>query len=280
MASARLVALVTDFSSKIGAAIANRLAISGYTVYGGCIESGEAAYATFERLDLDITDEDSVENAITELIKLEARIDLLVNTAELKLMPAGAEESSIEQAKALFDINFFSMVRMIRAVVPVMRTQRYGRIVNLGPALSGVPLPYFVNYSASKYAVKGYSHALDHELRNHGIRVSVVEPGFIKTLLDDSCVEPDFRLLAYEHVESILANRLHPALQHADAPDVVARAVVRAATSKRPKLRYTAGSTSGRLSLLRALNSEAHVRTDGEECLRQVSGGRSLDRLH
>lgn len=278
MAPARLVALITDVSSGIGTAIATRLAIAGYKLYGACIESAGALPATFKKLDLDVSDENSVKNAIIKLIELEARIDLLVNTAELQLMPAGAEEISIKQAKALFDLNFFSMVRMVHAVLPVMRIQGYGRIINLGPALGGVPLPYFGAQSASKYAVKAYSHAPDHELRRNGIRVSVIEPGFIKTFLDHCHVEPDSRSLAREHIESSLANRLHQALQAADDPDVVARAVVRAATSKRPKLRYTAGSTPARLSLLRALSSEAQLKVESEGCNRQESNGRSMDR--
>ena len=109
-------------------------------------------------------------------MRLEGRIDLLVNNAGFGVAPAGAEESSIEQAQAIFDTNFFGIVRMTRAVVPHMRRQGSGRIINIGSVLGFLPMPYGALYSATKHAVEGYSESLDHELRTRGIRVSVIEP--------------------------------------------------------------------------------------------------------
>src|SRR5207249_11474252 len=98
--------------------------------------------------------------------------------------PAGAEESSIEQARAIFDTNFFGIVRMTRAVVPQMRRQGAGRIVNIGSVFGFLPAPYMALYAATKHAIEGYSESLDHELRMKGIRVSVSKPATTKTQFD------------------------------------------------------------------------------------------------
>src|SRR5512143_4220078 len=105
--------------------------------------------------------------------------------------PAGAEESSIAQAQSIFDTNFFGIVRMTRAVVPHMRRQGAGRIINIGSVLGFLPMPYMALYAATKHAIEGYSESLDHELRTMGIRVSVVEPAYTNTPFDAQLLEPD-----------------------------------------------------------------------------------------
>ena len=119
-------------------------------------------------LSLDVTRDESVEALVREVIQREGRIDLLVNNAGFSVAPGGAEESSIEQAKSIFDTNFFGIVRMTRAVVPHMRKQGSGRIINMGSVLGILPMPYGALYSATKHAVEGYSESLDHELRTQG----------------------------------------------------------------------------------------------------------------
>jgi short-subunit dehydrogenase len=105
--------------------------------------------------------------------------------------PAGAEENSIEQARSIFETNFFGIVRMTRAVVPYMRKQRAGCILNIGSVLGFLPMLYATLYSATKHAVAGHSEALDHELRRMGIRVSVIEPAYINTPFDANFMKPD-----------------------------------------------------------------------------------------
>ncbi|MFI8482968.1 oxidoreductase [Pseudomonas sp. NPDC078700] len=252
MTSNSPVALVTGASSGIGEATAKRLAQAGYKVYGTSRRSTLANQSVFSMLALDVTDDESVSAAVGELIRLEGRIDLLVNNAGFGIAPAGAEESSIEQAQALFDTNFFGMVRMTRAVVPHMRRQGNGRIINIGSILGVVPMPYIALYVASKHAVEGYSEALDHELRTRGIRVAVIEPAFTKTQFEANNIEPDATLDEYRTVRASLAKVFSQSMASADDPDVVAKVVVKAVGAARPKLRYTAGGTAGRLSLLRA----------------------------
>ena len=126
------IALVTGASSGIGQASAELLAKAGYKVYGTSRRGAQPGQRSFAMLPLDVTSDESVEAAVKELIRLEGRIDLLVNNAGFGVAPAGAEESSIEQAKAIFETNFFGLVRMTRAVVPHMRRQGNGRIINIG----------------------------------------------------------------------------------------------------------------------------------------------------
>ena len=135
------------------------------------------------------------------------RIDVLLNNAVL-VSPAGAEESSIEQARSIFDTNFFGIVRMTRAVVPHMRRQGGGRIINIGSVLGLLPAPYMALYAASKHAIEGYSESLDHELRTRGIRVSVIEPAYTKTQFEANLLEADAKLDEYREVRAALGERL------------------------------------------------------------------------
>ena len=116
-------ALVTGASSGIGEATAQRLAMAGYKVYGTSRRGAQAGKRSFEMLPLDVTSDESVEAAVREVMRLDGRIDVLVNNAGFGVAPAGAEESSMEQARSIFDTNFFGIVRMTRAVVPHMRHQ-------------------------------------------------------------------------------------------------------------------------------------------------------------
>lgn len=245
------VALVTGASSGIGEATAKRLAAAGYTVYGTSRRSAQVGQRPFPMLALDVTDDASVEAAISELLRREGRIDLLVNNAGFGIAPAAAEESSIEQAQAIFDTNFLGIVRMTRAVVPHMRQQGSGRIINIGSILGVQPMPFTALYAASKHAVEGYSEALDHELRTRGIRVSVIEPAYTKTQFEANNVEPDMKLDEYHEVRANLAKVVSQAMANADEPIVVAEVVLQAARAERPKLRYTAGKTAGQLQFLR-----------------------------
>ncbi|SFS14130.1 Short-chain dehydrogenase [Dyella sp. OK004] len=245
------VALVTGASSGIGEATAQRLAKAGYKVYGTSRQGGQAGRRMFDMLPLDVTRDESVEAVVKEVLRRHGRIDLLVNNAGFGVAPAGAEESSIEQAKAIFETNFFGLVRMTRAVVPHMRRLGSGRIINIGSVLGFLPMPYGALYAATKHAVEGYSESLDHELRTRGIRVSVIEPAYTKTKFDANFLAPDAKLDEYLDVRVLLDKVLKEVMASADEPSVVADVVLEAATATRPKLRYTAGGLANRLRLLR-----------------------------
>jgi NAD(P)-dependent dehydrogenase (short-subunit alcohol dehydrogenase family) len=245
------IALVTGASSGIGEATAQRLAAAGYIVFGTSRRGAQGGARNFQMLPLDVTDDASVRAAVDEVIRREGRIDLLVNNAGFSVAPAGAEESSIEQARAIFDTNFFGIVRMTRAVVPHMRVQGGGRIINIGSVLGFLPAPYMALYAATKHAIEGYSESLDHELRTRGVRVSVIEPAYTATRFDANLLEADSKLDEYRQARMVVREKVKAAVEGADDPAVVAEVVLKAAGAERPKLRYTAGALATRLRLLR-----------------------------
>jgi len=244
------IALVTGASSGIGQATAELLARTGYKVYGTSRRGGDASGRSFAMLTLDVTSDESVDAAVHTLMQAEGRIDLLVNNAGFGVAAAGAEESSISQAQAIFDTNFFGIVRMTRAIVPHMRRQGVGRIINIGSVLGFLPMPYMALYSATKHAVAGYSESLDHELRTLGIRVSVVEPAYINTPFDANLMRPDAPLDVYRDIRSAVEKRVKEVLVGADGPHVVADIVLKAAIAVHPKIHYAPG-LARRMRLLR-----------------------------
>jgi NAD(P)-dependent dehydrogenase (short-subunit alcohol dehydrogenase family) len=245
------IALVTGASSGIGEATAQRLAAAGYKVYGTSRRGAQAGKRSFEMLPLDVTSDESVEAVVSEVMRRDGRIDVLVNNAGFGVAPAGAEESSLDQARSIFETNFFGLVRMTRAVVPHMRTQGSGRIINIGSVLGFLPMPYGALYSATKHAVEGYSESLDHELRTRGIRVSVIEPAYTKTPFDANFMEPDAKVDAYREARAGMIKRVAEVMATAEPPGVVADTVLKAANGARPKVRYSAGRLANRLRLLR-----------------------------
>jgi NAD(P)-dependent dehydrogenase (short-subunit alcohol dehydrogenase family) len=231
-------ALVTGASSGIGEATAKRLSAAGYKVFGTSRRGARAGEQSIEMLTLDVTSVQSVEAAVGEVMRRAGRIDLLVNNAGFGVGLAGDEESSVAQAQAIFDTNFFGTVRMTRAVVPHMRRQGTGRIINIGSGLGIVPMPYMAVYSASKHAIEGYSESLDHELRTRGIRVVVIEPGVTKTPFDANLLKPDSKIDEYHAIRAALNKRYEEMVAAGDHPVAVAEVVLKAANAPRPKLRY------------------------------------------
>ena len=245
------IALVTGASSGIGAATAERLAKAGYKVFGTSRRGAQVGKRSFEMLPLDVTNDESVEAAVSEVVRCDGRIDLLVNNAGFGVAPAGAEESSLDQARSIFETNFFGLVRMTRAVVPHMRRQGSGRIINIGSVLGFLPMPYGALYAATKHAVEGYSESLDHELRTRGIRVSVIEPAYTKTPFDANFMQPDAKLDEYRAARAGMSKRVNEVMATAEPPGVVADTVLKAANAAHPKIRYTAGRLANRLRMLR-----------------------------
>lgn len=251
--SPRPLALVTGASSGIGEAVAIAFAEAGYDVVGTSRNSaGTVSPVGVTLLDLDVGSDDSVAALVDDVMGRFGRIDVLVNNAGIGAGGA-AEESSVEQARRVFDVNFFGLIRMTKAVLPHMRAQGEGRIINVSSVLGFVPVPFGALYAASKHAVEGYSESVDHEVRQHGVRVLLVEPGFTKTSFDANIVPPAVSLAAYaddrRSAEAVLAE----SMVSGDEPSVVAATIVRAATDAKPKLRYPAGRQAKQLTLLRRI---------------------------
>lgn len=244
------VALVTGASSGIGEATARALRTAGYQVFGTYRKVPERRIDGIEYIQCDVSSDASVAAAVATVTRAAGRIDLLVNNAGIGLV-AGAEESSVEQAKALFDVNFFGAVRMTQAVLPVMRRQRGGRIVNLSSILGVIPSPYSALYSATKHAMEGYFESLDHEVRTLGVRTILIEPAYTRTAFEGNVLHADRKQDAYASARTRAESHLRKVMQHADTPETVAQVVARAAQAANPQLRYTAGGVAKRVSLLR-----------------------------
>src|SRR4051812_48616775 len=246
----RLVAIVTGASGGIGEATARGLHAAGYRVFGTSRRAPATRSSGIEYLVCDVTSDESVQAAVGEVLSKAGRIDLLVNNAGVGLI-GGAEESSLEQAKSLFDVNLFGVIRLTKAVLPVMRRQRAGRIVNISSVLGLIPAPFMALYGASKHAVEGYSESLDHEIRGSGIRVVLVEPAYTRTSFDGNAYRADQELEVYQSARSNAEGVIRDAMKVADSPELVADAVVKACTTSNPDRRYTAGRAARQVSLLR-----------------------------
>ena len=194
-------------------------------------------------LALDVRDDDSVRACVDRVLTENGRLDVLVNNAGVG-MEGAVEETSLDEIRAVLETNFLGAVRMMRAVLPIMRKRRSGRIINIGSAAGFLPMPYSAAYCASKHALRGFSESLDHEVRGFGIRVSVIEPGFVRT----DMVEHSF--LAAAPFEPYISARSNPArafrqqMAQGVDPDVVARTVLQAATEKDPRVRYLPDGTA------------------------------------
>ena len=172
------IAVVTGGTSDIGKETALYLAKNGCTVYE--LSRRAEGVAGLHHISADVTDETSVRRAVEQIVQEAGRIDILVNNAGFGISGA-VEFTDTEEAKRQFDVNFFGMVRMNRAVIAVMRKQGGGRIVNLSSVAAPVPIPFQTYYAASKAAINSYTMALANELRPFGITVSAVMPGDIHT---------------------------------------------------------------------------------------------------
>lgn len=244
------VIVVTGVSSGIGRATAEKFVEKGCQVFGTVRNAAKAqAIPGVVLIEMDIRDDASVQQGIQTILAQAKRIDVLVNSAGVTLLGA-TEETSIAEAKTLFDTNLFGLLRMMQAVLPHMRAQRAGRIVNVSSVLGFLPAPYMGLYSASKHAVEGLSETLDHEVRQFGIRVALVEPSFTKTNLDLNAPHAAAALSAYDSERGIVSQAIQKNVQNAPAPDGVASTIVDAALSAW-KMRRTPRGEASLLAKLR-----------------------------
>ena len=243
-------AVVTGASSGIGRATAEALARAGFTVFGTSRKFSTDGPKGVSMLTCDVTDDGSVASLVSAVLTKSGRIDLLVNNAGVAMF-GGAEESSVSQSQALFDVNLFGLMRMTNAILPAMRQRGEGRIINIGSILGLVPAPYSAHYSAVKHAVEGYSESLDHEVRAFNIRISVIEPAFVRTVFDQNGLEPDSVMKVYDQARAGVGALLRDVMPKADPPEVVAEVVLKAATDIHPRRRYTAGKAARQVSMLR-----------------------------
>ncbi len=244
------VALITGASSGIGLLTAQALRRRGYRVFGTSRKPLADTADGAEMLVCDVTDDASVQSAVAEVMRRAWRIDLLVNNAGFGV-EGPAEESSIAQVHSLFDTNFYGLVRMTNAVLPNMRAQGSGRILNVGSVAGIVPMPFGSYYAATKHAIEGYSESLDHEVRGFGIRVAVIEPAATRTSFESSTIPSDKPNAVYAASRAKYKVAFDKAMTAAVAPDGVAETIVLAAQDSAPRLRYPSGKQARQLSFVR-----------------------------
>jgi NADP-dependent 3-hydroxy acid dehydrogenase YdfG len=255
--------LVTGCSSGIGRATAERLAGAGHTVYATArrLESIEDLAASgCKTLSLDVTDEASMQAAVAAVEAAEGAVGALVNNAGYS--QSGAVESvSMEKLRSQFETNVFGLVRMCQLVLPGMRRQRRGRIVNISSMGGRLVFPGGGAYHATKYSVEALSDALRFEVRGFGVDVSIIEPGLITTEFGNTAagslegtgeaMDSDDAYATFNGTVGAATKAVYegPMRHLGGGPDAVAKAIEKAITARRPKTRYVV-TPSARLAIL------------------------------
>ena len=244
------VVLVTGVSSGIGRATAQMFATQGCQVFGTVRNLSNASpLPGVQLVEMDVSNEDSVRRGIQCVMNSAQRIDVLVNNAGVAMLGA-AEETSIDEAKWMFDTNVFGILRTSQAVLPHMRAQRSGRIVNVSSVLGFLPAPYMGLYSATKHAVEGMSETMDQEVRQFGVRVSLVEPGFTKSNLDTNAPQVHNKIPAYDGERELVSQAIAKNVGTAPGPYGVATTIVTAALGSW-RMRHTPKGQASLLAKLR-----------------------------
>ncbi len=239
--------LITGCSTGIGRATALRLASRGHNVYASArkLEAiRDLGDAGCKIVALDVCDEASMRAAVEQIAAKEGAVGALVNNAGYGQV-GSIEDLSMADVRSQFETNFFGLVHLTKMVIPGMRAQGWGRIVNVSSVGGKVVIPGFGVYHATKFAVEAMSDAMRFELKNFGIRVSVIEPGAIRTEFEQTSaatIGSEARAAGssyaafYESIETQARNMYKGRMSV--GPEMVAKAIEHAATSKRPRSRY------------------------------------------
>ncbi|HEX7180039.1 MAG TPA: SDR family oxidoreductase [Nitrososphaeraceae archaeon] len=253
MTSKKKVALVTGSSSGMGFTTAVMLARAGIHTYASMRNLKKSKTITdladkenlpLQVVQLDVNDDKSVKDAIAKIVTEKERIDVLVNNAGYGLF-GSIEDVSIEEMKAQFETNFFGVMRVTQLVLPIMRKQKSGTIVNVSSVGGRISLPVLSAYNSTKFALEGLSESMSYELEPFGIKVVIIEPGVIRTNIMNSSIfakkaqdpkSPYFSLIqkVENNFKLMMENKSSP-------PEEVAKVILGALTSKNPQLRYTVG---------------------------------------
>jgi NAD(P)-dependent dehydrogenase (short-subunit alcohol dehydrogenase family) len=266
------IAVVTGSSSGIGFETSLLLARNGFYTYATIrsldkssklvdISNEEDNNLSLDVLQLDVTDDKSVKDAINIIADKQGRIDLVVNNAGYGSTGA-VEDFSIDEIKAQFETNFFGAIRVIQSVLPLMRKQRTGIIVNISSIGGRIAFPFSPSYASTKFALEGLSEALQYEVDQFGIKVILIEPGIIKTNFLDNikrakrATDPNS---PYNELLQRRIERLKILFENGTAPEEVAKVILKAVTSdnnEKLDLRYVVGSDANSLLEKRKSMSE------------------------
>jgi NAD(P)-dependent dehydrogenase (short-subunit alcohol dehydrogenase family) len=261
--------LITGASSGIGAATAKYLGEHGLRVYGtsrkprtappvGAIDSPDRGNGVLRWLELDVCEDASVERCVEAMRAHSGHVDSLVCNAGAGIF-GSVEETRLESARSQFEVNYFGVLRLLRAVLPEMRERGAGRVVLVGSLAGRASIPFQSHYSSSKAAIDALAQSLRAEVGPCGVHVSLVEPGDIATSFNDATDWSAAEDSAYGERIRACEKTIVELLPKAPPPIVVARAVHDALTAKRPRFRYSVGADSTLLPLGRRLLPESWV---------------------
>ena len=232
--------LVTGASTGIGRRVAALLAGRGYRVFGTSRNPKTDRLDGFELIPLDVTSDDSAAACIQTVIERAGRIDVLVNNAGIDFM-AASEEASMDQIRAVMETNFFGVVRMTNAVLPHMRAQGDGLIINMSSLAGLGGVPYQGIYSASKHALEGYTESLLYELEPFNIRLALVEPGYYRSEINQRMETGAHPIDAYAQHEAQARVAFARALDGGPDPLPVAETVLAIVEGRSRRLRHPVG---------------------------------------
>ena len=273
----RKIALITGSSSGIGFETSLLLARNGIYTYAtmrNLSKSQEILDITKKEclplkvLTLDVTDEKLIQKAIDMVMHEQNRIDILVNNAGYSLVGA-LEQISMDEIKEEFETNFFGIIKLIQKVLPIMRKQQSGRIINISSLAGRIGLPLVSAYVSSKFALEGLSESLKYEVQDFGIHVILIEPGVIKTNFiknlkigkqvitsengDGNTSSAD---LPYAEITQKRISAFKPRFEKGSSPKEVADTILEAVTSDKPEFRYIVGEDASKLMDIRKNTSD------------------------
>lgn len=257
--SAKKVILITGASSGIGKATALQLIQEGHTVYGAArrVEKmQDLVEAGGYSLQMDVTKDTDMESGVAQIIEKEGRIDVLINNAGYAIY-GSVEETPIEEARRQFEVNIFGLARMTQLVLPHMRAQGSGQIINVSSMGGRIYMPLGAWYHGTKHALEGWSDSLRLEVKQFGIDVVVIRPGAIATEFGDVMLEPMIKRSGdgpYKKITQSMAKSVRDSYEKENAsspPSVIAKTISKAVNANKPKTRYTAGKLAKPLVFVR-----------------------------
>jgi len=258
------VVLITGASSGMGKATAELLLKKGYTIYSAArrVEKmSDLKKLGAKVLQMDVTHEQSMASGIQEIIENEKRIDVLINNAGFGLYGA-IEDVTLENAKYQMEVNVFGLTQLTQLVLPHMREQRKGTVINISSIGGKIANPLGGWYHASKFALEALSDSLRMEVRQFGIDVVVIEPGGVKSEWSDIAMENAQKTSANGIYGKMTQKMIETGKKFKDKnaePEVIANLILKAITSKKPKTRYSGGFMAKSLLLLRKLLSDKQM---------------------
>ena len=271
MQQEKKVAIITGSSSGIGFETSVLLARNGFHTYAAVrgldksqplMDMSKKDGLSIQVIELDVSNDKSVEDAINRVLSENKRIDVVVNNAGYVLV-GSFEDLSMDEIKSQFETNFFGALRVIQAILPTMRNQRNGRIVNLSSLGGRIAIPLDSAYHGTKFALEGLSESLQYEVEQFGIKIIIIEPGAIKSnffnnlKMASKAQRPDS---PYAQMMQKLNAGFSFILENAAHPIEVAKVILAAVTSEDPQLRYTVGDDAAMILQAKRTMSDAEFR--------------------